>query len=141
VIDQGKSKFIGYSDRQDKLFEVHSNGIIIFGDHTRIIKYANESFIVGADGIQLIDAPRNSNKFLYYLLLMKDIPNTGYNRHFKFLIDFDFVIPELKKQTRIATILSDMDLEIESLEEKLHKARQIKQGMMQELLTGRVRLV
>jgi type I restriction enzyme S subunit len=45
------------------------------------------------------------------------------------------------EQTRIATILSDMDLEIEALEEKLGKARQIKQGMMQELLTGRVRLV
>ncbi len=47
----------------------------------------------------------------------------------------------LSEQTRIATILSDMDLEIEALVEKLHKARQIKQGMMQELLTGRVRLV
>lgn len=47
----------------------------------------------------------------------------------------------LSEQTRIATILSDMDLEIEALEEKLLKARQIKQGMMQELLTGRVRLV
>ena len=53
-----------------------------------------------------------------------------------------FTYPKsLSEQTRIATILSDMDLEIEALEEKLHKARQIKQGMMQELLTGRVRLV
>ena len=41
---------------------------------------------------------------------------------------------------RIATILSDMDAELEALEQHLHKARQIKQGMMQELLTGRVRL-
>ena len=50
-------------------------------------------------------------------------------------------IPSLEEQTRIATILSDMDNEIESLEDKLKKAKQIKQGMMQELLTGRVRLV
>ena len=50
-------------------------------------------------------------------------------------------IPSYSEQTRIATILSDMDAEIEALERKLHKARQIKQGMMQELLTGRVRLV
>lgn len=48
--------------------------------------------------------------------------------------------PSLTEQTRIATILSDMDAELEALEQQLHKARQIKQGMMQELLTGRVRL-
>lgn len=47
----------------------------------------------------------------------------------------------LSEQTRIATILSDMDAEIEALEQKLSKVRQIKQGMMQELLTGRIRLL
>jgi type I restriction enzyme S subunit len=50
-------------------------------------------------------------------------------------------IPSLKEQTAIANVLSDMDAEIESLESKLAKAREIKQGMMQELLTGRIRLV
>ncbi len=58
------------------------------------------------------------------------------------LSDFVISFPKsLTEQTRIATILSDMDAEIEALERKLEKARQIKQGMMQELLTGRVRLV
>jgi type I restriction enzyme S subunit len=47
----------------------------------------------------------------------------------------------IQEQEAIATILSDMDAEIESLETKLTKARQVKQGMMQELLTGRIRLV
>ena len=57
------------------------------------------------------------------------------------LSDFDIGFPSsLSEQTRIATILSDMDAELEALEQQLHKARQIKQGMMQELLTGRVRL-
>ena len=45
------------------------------------------------------------------------------------------------EQTAIAAILSDMDAEIAALEAKLAKARQIKQGMMQELLTGRIRLI
>jgi type I restriction enzyme S subunit len=49
--------------------------------------------------------------------------------------------PPIKEQTAIATILSDMDAEIAALEAKLAKARQIKQGMMQNLLTGRIRLV
>ncbi|MBL1411088.1 restriction endonuclease subunit S [Sphingobacterium faecale] len=52
-----------------------------------------------------------------------------------------FHCPPLSEQTRIATILSDMDTEIEALEAQLDKARQIKQGMMQELLTGRIRLL
>ncbi len=45
------------------------------------------------------------------------------------------------EQTAIAAILTDMDAEIAALEAKLAKARQLKQGMMQELLTGRIRLV
>ncbi len=49
--------------------------------------------------------------------------------------------PSLAEQETIATILSDMDAEILALETKLTKARQIKQGMMQELLTGRTRLI
>jgi type I restriction enzyme S subunit len=49
--------------------------------------------------------------------------------------------PTFSEQTAIAAILSDMDAEIAALEEKLAKARQLKQGMMQELLTGRIRLV
>jgi type I restriction enzyme S subunit len=49
-------------------------------------------------------------------------------------------IPPLPEQTAIATILSDMDAEIVALEAKLAKARQLKQGIMQELLTGRIRL-
>jgi type I restriction enzyme S subunit len=51
------------------------------------------------------------------------------------------VLPTLPEQTAIAGILSDMDAEIDALEAKLAKARAIKQGMMQELLTGRIRLV
>ncbi|KAA0224679.1 restriction endonuclease subunit S [candidate division KSB1 bacterium] len=50
-------------------------------------------------------------------------------------------LPELAEQTAIAAILSDMDAEIAALEAKLAKVRQLKQGMMQELLTGRVRLI
>jgi type I restriction enzyme S subunit len=54
---------------------------------------------------------------------------------------FAVQLPNMEEQTAIATVLSDMDTEIESLESKLAKAREIKQGMMQELLTGKIRLV
>jgi len=55
---------------------------------------------------------------------------------------FKVIWPALEtEQTAIATLLSDMDAEIAALEAKLAKARSVKQGMMQELLTGRIRLV
>ncbi len=55
---------------------------------------------------------------------------------------FKFLLPPLKgEQTAIATILSDMDEDIQALEQRLNKTRQIKQGMMQQLLTGKTRLV
>ena len=57
------------------------------------------------------------------------------------LKDIEIPIPHPEEQTAIANILSDMDEEITALEAKLSKARQLKQGMMQELLTGRIRLL
>lgn len=53
----------------------------------------------------------------------------------------EFRLPQMSEQTAIATVLSDMDTELTALETRLAKARQIKQGMMQELLTGRIRLL
>ena len=53
---------------------------------------------------------------------------------------FEISLPTLAEQTAIATILSDMDAEIEALQAKLNKARQVKQGAMQQLLTGKIRL-
>ncbi len=50
-------------------------------------------------------------------------------------------LPSVEEQTAIATVLSDMDTELAALESRLAKARQIKQGMMQALLTGRIRLL
>lgn len=57
------------------------------------------------------------------------------------IADMQITIPSKPEQTAIATILSDMDAEIQALQERLEKTRDIKQGMMQQLLTGKVRLV
>lgn len=66
---------------------------------------------------------------------------TRYNLSKGNFLKLEIKLPKPEEQTRIATILSDMDEEIAQLEIKLAKAKQIKQGMMQELLTGRIRLV
>ncbi|GHH00471.1 restriction endonuclease subunit S [Pseudodonghicola xiamenensis] len=55
--------------------------------------------------------------------------------------DLDLELPSQEEQAEIATVLEDMDAEIQALETRLEKARQVKEGMMQNLLTGRIRLV
>ena len=57
------------------------------------------------------------------------------------MASFKFYVPSIEEQTAIAAILSDMDAEIAALERRRDKTRAVKQGMMQQLLTGRVRLV
>ena len=57
------------------------------------------------------------------------------------IADMEILLPKIQEQKAIAQVLSDMDAEIEGLEEKLEKYKTIKQGMMQELLTGRIRLI
>lgn len=91
-----------------------------------------------------------NTEFLYYLLTSKYIidqykskaaGSSVLNLNKELVSTVELIIPSLTEQTRIATILSDMDTELETLESQLAKARQIKQGMMQELLTGRTRLI
>ncbi|UWP97803.1 restriction endonuclease subunit S [Aliiroseovarius crassostreae] len=143
VVDQGKQQIAGYTNRRDKCFSPPDDGVIVFGDHTRIVKFVEFEFAIGADGTQLIGSKEGFDaRFLAYALGEKDIPNTGYNRHFKFLKEMSFnVPPEKEEQEAIARALSDMDAEIQALETRLVKARQVKEGMMQNLLTGRIRLV
>ena len=142
VIDQGQNLIAAFSDRTDKLFECPRGGVIVFGDHTRIVKFVDVDFLIGADGTQLL-AMRGHDiaKFFFYQLSTKDIPNTGYNRHFKFLNDLAFATPPPTEQYVIATFLSDMDSEIAALEQRRDKTSAVKQAMMQQLLTGRVRLL
>lgn len=89
-----------------------------------------------------------SNEWLYYMvhvlkfnMLEKAIGSTFLEISKKDLAELDIIVPEFTEQKAIAQVLSDMDSEIEQLEKKLTKYQQIKQGMMQELLTGRIRLV
>ncbi|MBW2558600.1 MAG: restriction endonuclease subunit S [Deltaproteobacteria bacterium] len=96
----------------------------------------------------IVPNSNNNIEFLYYLIenskqyLLSKAGITATNIiSKKDFTEITFSVPLLEEQTHIAAILSDMDAEIAALETKLVKYRQIKQGMMQNLLTGRIRLV
>jgi len=96
----------------------------------------------------IVPDSKNNIEFLYYLIennnqyLLSKAGITATNIiSKKDFTEITFSIPLLEEQTSIATILSDMDAEISSLKTKLAKYKQIKQGMMQELLTGKTRMI
>ncbi|MCL7463379.1 restriction endonuclease subunit S [Pseudomonas sp. NW5] len=141
VVDQGKESVIGFSDDEDKIYRNSDEGVIVFGDHTCIVKFVDFDFLVGADGTQVIQGMKGqSTRFHAFQLQYRGIEQSGYNRHFKILKEHVFQVPPLDEQNAIAAIFSDIDAELAALEARRDKARQLKQGMMQELLTGRIRL-
>lgn len=86
VVDQGQNLVSGYSNQFQKVILAKDNPLIVFGDHTRCVKYIDFDFVVGADGTQLIHTKENTLvKLGYYQLMSANIPNNGYSRHFKYV--------------------------------------------------------
>lgn len=142
IVDQGKDLISGFTFDVGKKVSKPKAGYIIFGDHTRIIKFVDFDCAFGADGTQVLEAKvGNHARFVSYALSAQHIPNTGYNRHFKYFNDLLLQLPDIDEQSAIAEVLSDMDAEIEALVARREKTALIKIGMMQELLTGRTRLL
>jgi type I restriction enzyme S subunit len=67
--------------------------------------------------------------------------STRYNLSKRALLEAEVKIPAKAEQSAIAAVIADMDAELAALEARREKTRALKQGMMQELLTGRTRLV
>ena len=111
---------------------VRTNGVILGGDilvirsDTKLIFGSFLSYLIRYEEKQVLQLVTGSTVFHLYGADMKK---------------FTFSMPHLSEQTAIATILSDMDAEIAALETRLAKTRALKQGMMHNLLTGKIRLV
>ena len=95
VIDQSSDFIAGYTNNPDSVLESKS-GYIVFGDHTRIVKYIRFPFARGADGTQVLKSnnPCIPEELFYQMIKSIDLSNYGYARHFKFLKDTLIVIPE-----------------------------------------------
>ena len=106
VIDQGVSFIAGWTDLAESAIS-DNLPVVIFGDHTRVFKYVDFPFALGADGTQLL-YPNDEildPHFFYYALLNLKVPNKGYNRHYRYLREFAVVCPPLREQRAIAHVL------------------------------------
>ena len=134
VIDQGKDFIAGYYDDKSKVYG--SVPIIVYGDHTTVVKYLDEPFVIGADGTKLLDKISNNFdiKFLYFALNFNNVKQMGYKRHFSALKEISFTIPfSLAEQQKIADCLSTLDEVIEKQKATLAAWEKLKKGLLQQM--------
>lgn len=133
IIDQGQEAVAGYSDLEDGVFE--NVPAIVFGDHTRIVKYVDQPFFLGADGVKVLCSRfKDANyRYLYYALKSVKIPNTGYNRHFKWLKEAKIYYPNSEEQSKIVSILDGISSVIEHRQQQLQKLDELVKAQFVEL--------
>jgi type I restriction enzyme S subunit len=142
VLTAGKSFILGYTVEQEGIHSKYP--VILFDDFLTISRYIDFPFKVKSSAVKLLKNKRehDSLKLIFELMQMIEFTVVDHQRHWiSRYSKIQLRLPLPEEQTAIATILSDMDTEIDALTAKLNKAKLIKKGMMQELLTGRIRLV
>ena len=122
IVDQGRGQVAGYSSDETKL--VKDIPGIVFGDHTREIKYVDHFFVPGADGVKWIRAVDDVDiRYLFHSLSSLAIPSRGYNRHWNVVRDMSIPVPPLEVQREIVRILDQFTALEAELEAEL-EARQ-----------------
>jgi type I restriction enzyme M protein len=125
IIDQSEKFIAGYWDDSRDVFKI-KKPVVLFGDHTRIFKYVDFDFVLGADGIKILQPDgKLIPKFFYYLLNRIDLPNLGYSRHYKELKDKKIPIPPVSVQEKIVT-------EIETKQEAIRHAKEVIKNLERE---------
>lgn len=119
VISQSANYIEGFSDEEDRILRI-DNPILIFGDHTRVLKYVDFDFIVGADGVKIIKTLLPT-RFVYYVLMhaIHNMQGKGYARHYAILSKTQIPIPPYQEQLRIVAKVEELFAILDSIKESL----------------------
>ena len=132
IVDQSQTDIAGYTDDESELYQ-GDLPVVIFGDHTRVLKFVDFPFCVGADGTQLLrPVEGNDIRYFYYALRNIDLANYGYERHFKYLKGEEISVPSLPTQCRIASILSAYDELIENNQRRIRILEEMARSLHRE---------
>jgi len=140
IIDQGEILIGGYTNDESKIYQ-GKLPVIIFGDHTRIFKYIDFPFAIGADGTKIIIPKEEIEpKFFYYALQSLQIENLGYSRHYKVLKLTKIPFPPLPEQKKIVVYLDNLREKVEKLkklqEEQLKDLEELKNSILDKAFKG-----
>jgi type I restriction enzyme, S subunit len=140
VVDQGQEFIAGYSDEEHKVIR-DDLPLVIFGDHTRCVKYVDFPFIIGADGTKVLkpDTDLFDPKFFYFAVLGLNVPNRGYNRHFSLLKEKFLPCPDKDEQRKIAAVLGLVQRAIEQQEQLIALTAELKKALLHKLFTEGLR--
>lgn len=135
VVDQSEKDIAGYINNDELLYK-GDLPIVIFGDHTRNIKYVDFPFAAGADGTKILHSASGlDSKFFYYYLKSLQIPNLGYSRHFSILKQLDVPVPSLEEQKQIAAKLDKLFAQIETIKKSTERIPELLKNFRQQILT------
>lgn len=138
VIDQGAAECAGYLD--DESLVIHASvdqPIVLFGDHTRIVKYIERDFIPGADGTKLIQAKSGIQpKYLHYLVAAAEVPDRGYGRHFHHLKEIELPVAPAAEQKRIADKLDTVLTRVDAVNTRLARVAPLLKRFRQSVLAA-----
>ena len=142
VIDQGLSFIGGYTNNEELKVECELP-VIVFGDHTKAIKYVDFDFVGGADGIKVIKSQEMYHpKLFYYFIRAISLPDRGYSRHFQFLEKAQIPIPPLTEQVQIIFELErcfSVDDEVEAtIASELRRAERLRQSILKHAFSGKL---
>ena len=142
VLTANKGFILGYTDETEGIFL--NIPVILFDDFTTDSKFVTFPFKVKSSAIKMLKIRDGVSilRFIFYKMQTLKLNVREHKRHFiSEYQNMDILLPPPEEQFAISNILSDMDAEIISLEKKRDKYILIKKGMMQQLLTGRMRLL
>lgn len=126
VIDQGHIVIGGYTDNSQKLL-VCDYPVIVFGDHTKCVKFISFSFAAGADGIKVL-RPKDGiiGKYLFYgtQYLTYRIEDKGYARHYQYIEKQDLRVPTFCEQERIVAYIEELFSKLDNVVNTLHTIKQ-----------------
>jgi type I restriction enzyme S subunit len=136
IISQEQDFINGYWNNTDDLFRV-KKPIVIFGDHTQVLKYVDFDFVLGADGVKILQTKNSIDpRFFYYFLQNVNLGSLGYARHYRLLKEIEVSYPKsLPEQQRIVAILDDAFAKIEkakaNAEQNLKNAKELFESYLQ----------
>ena len=140
VIDQSRNYIAGYTDDAECLVKV-TVPYIVFGDHTRILKYIPFSFAKGADGTQLImsnDLERMPQTLFYNSLIEIDLSNYSYARHFKYLKEEFVLLPSEYIARKYDSIVSRYYQSIQKSREQIRLLTEARDRLLPKLMSGEI---
>lgn len=126
IIDQGQDLIGGYSNNANKQLNCELP-VIIFGDHTRAVKYIDFPFGAGADGIKVLEPKEGIfPKFLYYATqyLVLRLEDRGYARHYQYLEKMEVDIPAISDQKRLVARIEELFSQLDNGVETLKTVKQ-----------------